>query len=107
MQSQVYEISEKVAAFLDLSCKTNWAVHGLHNSEACLCCRGKKGTEERAAVNEECGSYYKTEGLEMKKAHREKANMRRQILNQLTMLDVSKKAHPCHETVENCSRCCR
>ena len=30
------EISEKVAAFLDLSCKTNWTVHKLHNSEACL-----------------------------------------------------------------------
>ena len=26
------EISEKVAAFLDLSCKTNWTVHELHNS---------------------------------------------------------------------------
>ena len=69
--------------------------------KVCLCSRGKKGTEVRAAVNEKCRAYYKTgAGLEMKKACREKANARRQILNQLTMLDVSKKAHLCHETVE-------
>ena len=63
--------------------------------------RGKKGTEERAAVNGKRRAYYKTgAGLEMKKAYREKANMRRQIINQLTMLDVSKEAHLCHETIE-------
>ena len=101
------EISEKVAAFLDFSCKTNWTVHELHNSGACLCSRGKKD-EERAAVNEERRDYYKTgAGLEMKNACREKANVRRQILYQLTMLGVSKKAHLRYETMENWSRCCR
>ena len=30
------EISDKIATFLDLSCKTNWTVHELHNNEACL-----------------------------------------------------------------------
>ena len=66
-------ISEKVAAFLDLSCKTNWSVHELHNSEVCLCNRGKKGTEERAAVNERRRAYYKTgAGQELKKAYRKK-----------------------------------
>ena len=94
-------ISEKVAAFLDLSCKTNWTVHELHNSEVCLCRRGKKGTEERAAVNEKRRAYYTIGvGLEMKKAYREKANVRRQILNQMTILDISKIAHLCHETIE-------
>ena len=63
------EISEKVAAFLDLSCKTDWTVHELHNSETCLCSRDKKGTEERAAVNEKRRAYYKTgAGLEMMNA---------------------------------------
>ena len=95
------EISEEVVAFLDLSCKTNLTVHELHISETCLYSRGKKGTEERAAVNEKRRADYKTgAGLEMKKACREKANVRRQILNQLTMLGVSKKAHLCHETIE-------
>ena len=65
-----------------------------------MCSRGKKGTEERAAVNEKRRAYYKTEtGLVMKKAYREKANVRRQIINQLTMLDVKKKAQLCHETI--------
>ena len=102
------EISEKVPAFLDLSCKTNWTVHELHNSEACLCCYGKMGEEERAAVNEKRAAYNKTgAGLEMKKAYREKANVRRQIFLQLTMLDMPKKAHLCHEQLKNWSRCCR
>ena len=35
------EISERVATFLDLSSKTNWTIHELHNSDACLCSRGK------------------------------------------------------------------
>ena len=88
------EISEEVAAFWHLSCKTKWTVHKLHSSKACLCSRGKKGTEERTAVNEKRRAYYKTEaGLEVKKACHEKANVRGQIINQLTMLDVSKKAH--------------
>ena len=74
------EISVKVAAFLDLRCKTNWTVHELHNSEACLCSRDKKGTEERAAVNEKRRPYCKTgAGLEMKKEYSEKANVKRQI----------------------------
>ena len=95
------EISQEVATFLDLSYKTNWTAHVLHTSEACLCSRGKKRTDERAAVNEKHRTYYKTgAGLQMKKACREKANVTRQILNQLTMLDVSKKAHLCHETIE-------
>ena len=94
-------ISGEVAAFLDLSCKTNWTVQELHNSDACLCSRDKKGTEERAAVNKKRRTYYRTgAGLGMKKAYREKANLRRQIINQLTMLDVSKKAHLCHERIE-------
>ena len=64
------EISEKVATFLDLSGKTKWTVHELHNSEACLCNRGQKGEEERAAANEKCRAYYKTEvGLKTKKAY--------------------------------------
>ena len=79
----------------------NWTVHKLHNSEACLCSCGKKGTEERTAVNKKRRAYYKTgAGLEMKKAYREKANVRSQIVNQQTMLDVSKKAHLCHEIIE-------
>ena len=61
--------------------------------------RTSKG--EQAAVNEKRRAYYKTEAdLKTKRVYREKANVKRQILNQLTMLTVSKEAHLCHETTE-------
>ena len=95
------EISEKIAAFMDLTCKPNWKVHELHDSATCLCNRGEKGKEKQAAANEKRRIYYKTEaGLETKRKYREKARVKREILNQLTMLNVSKKAHLCHETIE-------
>ena len=56
------------------------------------------GKEERVAANGKRRAYYKTEaGLETKRAYREKANVKRQILNQLTVLNVSKRAR--HETI--------
>ena len=86
---------------MDLSCKPNWTVHELQDSEAYLCNHGKKGKERQAAANEKRRAYYKTEaGLETKRMYREKANVKHQILNQLAMLNVSKKAHLCHETIE-------
>ena len=67
----------------------------LHKQTSLLCSRGKKGTEEQAAVNEKRIAYCKTgAGLEMKKACCERANAT------LIMLYVSKKAHLCHETIE-------
>ena len=84
-------ISENIATFLYLCCKPNWTAHELHISEACLCEHGKKCKNERAAANEMRRAYYKTEaGLETKMTYREKVNVKRQILNQLTMLNVSK-----------------
>ena len=62
---------------------------------------GRQGKEKLTAANEKRRAYYKTEaGLETKRRYREKANVKRQILNQLTMLIVSKKASLCHETIE-------
>ena len=95
------EISNGIASFIDLTAKSNWIANELHDSETCLCQRGKKGKEKLAAANEKRRAYYKTEaGLETKRKYREKANVKRQILNQLTMLNVSKKASLCHETIE-------
>ena len=75
--------------------------NALHDSEACLCKRGRKGKEKQAAANERRRAYYKTEaGQETKKKYREKAALKRQILNQLLMLNVSKKAHLCRERIE-------
>ena len=43
-------------------------------------------------------------GIAMKMAYREKAALKRQLLNQLTMLNVSKKAVLCHETIEKLAK---
>ena len=74
----------------------------MHDFETCLCQRGKKGKEKIAVVNVKRRAYYQTDaGLETKRRYREKAAVKRQILNQLSMLNVSKKAHLRHEKIEN------
>ena len=95
------EISTKISNFIDLTTKANWTNDELHNKETCLCNRGKIGKEKRAVANEKRRAYYKTAaGLETKRRYREKANVKRQILNQLSILNVSKKAHLHHEKIE-------
>lgn len=95
------EISTKISEFIDFSKHLNWDIKELHDSQSCLCTRGKKGKEKQAAANAKRRDYYKTEaGLETKRKYREKAEVKRQILNQLTMLNVSKKAELCHEKIE-------
>ena len=94
-------ISLKIADFIDLSRKKNWKHNELHDSETCLCTRGKTGKAKQAAANVKRRAYYKTEaGLETKRKYREKAEVKRKILNQLAMLNVSKKAYLCHEKIE-------
>ena len=95
------EISEGIASFMDLTDKSNWDVHELHDSQTCSCSRGVKGKERTRLANEKRRAYYKTEaGMETKRKYREKARVKRQILNHLSMLNVSTKAHLCHETIE-------
>ena len=95
------DISTKVSLFIDLTTKSNWTRDELHDKETCLCNRGKTGKEKRAVANEKRRAYYKTKaGIETKRRYREKANVKRQILNQLSILNVSKKAHLCHEKIE-------
>ena len=99
------EISEGIALFMDLSNKPNWSIHELHDNEMCLCERGKKGKAKKAAANEKRRAYYKTEaGIATKKLYREKVALKRQLLNQLAMLNVSKKAVLCHETIEKMAK---
>ena len=96
------EISSNISQFIDLAAKSNWSKKELHNKETCLCSRGEIGKNKRVAANEKRRAYYKTDaGLETKRRYREKAAVKRQILNQLSVLNVSKKAHLCHEKIEN------
>ena len=86
---------------MDITTRENWKTLALHDSEKCLCARGKIGKEKAAAANVKRRAYYKTDaGIATKKKYREKAAVKRQILNQLTMLNVSKKATLCHETIQ-------
>ena len=95
------EIAANIANFIDFSKKSNWTCNALHDSETCLCKRARKGKEKQAAANERRRAYYMTEaGQETKKRYREKAALKRQILNQLLVLNVSKKAHLCRERIE-------
>ena len=96
------EISSNISRFIDLTVKSNWTYDELHDRKTCLCSRGEIGKGKRAAANEKRRAYYKTDaGLETKRRYREKAAVKRQILNQLSMMNVSKKAHLCHEKIEN------
>ena len=96
------EISSRISNFIDISAKSNWKKDELHDNESCLCKRGKIGKEKRAVANEKRRAYYKTAaGIETKRRYCEKAAVKRQILNQLAMLNVSKKAQLCHENIEN------
>ena len=86
---------------MDLSSKPNWTVYELHDCKNCLCSRGEKGKAKLAAANDKRWAYYQTEaGMETKRMYLEKAKVKRQILNQLSLLNVSTKARFCHETIE-------
>ena len=96
------EISTSIASFLDLSTKSNWTSNALHDFETCQCDRGKKGKAKLAAANEKRRAFYKTEaGIATKKKYREKAAVKRRIINELQMLTVSSKAELSKERIEN------
>ena len=78
---------------MDLDRKKNCDSLNLHDARTCLCDRGDVGKAKRDAANEKRRAFYKTNaGIEIKKNYREKALVKRKILNQLSELNVSKKA---------------
>lgn len=95
------EISTEIGMNIDLANKPNWTLLQLHDHKKCLCDRGEIGLARKAEANEKRRAYYKTPaGIEMKKKYREKADVKRQILNHLSMIHVTKKAALSHETLE-------
>ena len=96
------DISRGIANFIDLEKTSNWNELALHDFDTCLCDRGKDGIAKRAAANEKRRAYYKTPaGIETKKKYQERAEVKRQIINQLQMINVSTKAKLCKEKIEN------
>ncbi len=87
---------------MDLNFKPNWRIYELHDCKTCLCNKGEKGKTKLAATNEKKQAYYHCEaGLQTKRRYREKENLKQQILNQLSMSNMSTKASLCHETIKN------
>ena len=87
------EISEGIAMDMNLESKENWDEHNLHDVKTCLCDREEVEKAKRDVANEKRRAFYKTTtGQEIKKKYREKAAIKRNILNQLSELNVSKKA---------------
>ena len=96
------EISCKIAEHIDFDLFPRWRETELHDAVACLCDRGAKGKAAKALANEKRRTFYKTAaGMAMKAKYREKAAIKRKIMDQLVALKVSKKAHLCKETIEN------
>ena len=95
------EISQGIAMYTKWQEKPNWSELALHDFNTCLCDRGKAGLAKRAAANEKRKAYYKTSaGIETKKKYRERADVKRKIINQLQSINVSTKAKLCKETIE-------
>ena len=95
------DISRGISASIKWSEKLNWRELALHDFDSCLCDRGKAGLAKRAAANERRRAYYKTPaGVETKKKFRQRADVKRQIINQLQAINVSTKAELCKETIE-------
>ena len=96
------EISSGIASHINLENKTNWDHLNLHDPQTCLCDRGEEGMRKKAAANEQRRLFYKTdEGMEIRKKYREKARVKKMILNQLAELNVSKKAELSLERIAN------
>ena len=66
---------------------------------------GRLDWQKKKAANEKRKAYYQTPaGIETKKKYRERANVKRQIINQLQLINVSSKAELSKETIENLIR---
>ena len=86
-------ISKLLANHIDFLKKENWNWLNLHNAKTCKCVNGDLGRKKIREANEKRRAFYKTsKGLAVKKAYKQKAAKKRQIINQLAELRLSKKA---------------
>ena len=95
-------ISKFISKHIDLTKKVNWTWLNLHDAKKCKCARGDIGRKKMKDANEKRRAFYKTEkGLAVRKAYREKAAKKRQIINQLSQLKLKSKASLQLETIQN------
>ena len=78
----------------------NWL--NLHDRKTFKCVNEDVGRKKIREANEKRRAFYKTaKGLAVKKAYKKKAAKKRQIINQLAELKLSKKASLQLETIQN------
>ena len=95
-------ISRLLSKHIDLSKKENWTWINLHDAKTCKCARGDIGRKKIKDANEKRRAFYKTaKGIAVKKAYKEKAAKKRQIINQLSELKLKSKASLQLETIQN------
>ena len=95
------KISRGIAEHINRQAKSKWHELSLHDFDACLCDRGKARLAKKKVTNEKRKAYYQTPvGIETKRKYRERANVKRQIINQLQAINVSTKAELSKETIE-------
>ena len=98
-------ISTSISAFINWSEKPNWTKLALHDFESCQCDRGKAGKAKKQLAKEKRRAYYRTPaGIETKKKYKERADIKRRIINQLQSINVSTKAELSKETIEKLVR---
>ena len=85
-------ISVKIARHLNLKEKTNWNAAALHDVKTCTCDRGDIGREKKKEANEKRRKFYKTEkGITIKKKYKERMELKKSPLRQLSAMNVRKK----------------
>ena len=96
------EISAGIASHVDIESKTNLDCHNVHDFKVCFCARDEKGKRKKTAANDKRSAFYKTDaGIAIKKHYKEKAGIKKMILNQLSELNVNKKAELSLERITN------
>ena len=95
-------ISRLLSKHIDFSKKENWTWLNLHDAKTCKCARGDIGRKKIKDANEKRRAFYKTaKGIAVKKAYKEKAAKKRQIINQLSELKFTIKASLQLEIIQN------
>lgn len=73
--------------------KLGFQLDQLHVYNTCLCARGRLGMEKKAEARRKRREFYLTErGQEVRKQYKEKADMKRRLIEEISSLKLCKKA---------------
>ena len=82
-------ISRLLSKHIDFSKTENWTWLNLHGAKKCKCARGDIGRKKIKDANEKRRAFYKTaKGIAVKKAYKEKAAKKRQIIYRIVRIKI-------------------